>query len=281
METASNILPKIIWFLWFQGYEKAPYVVKKCLASWRENNPGWKIVFLEEQNLKEYIDTKEIIGGNDSYVSRQALSDIIRINLLKKYGGVWVDSTCFCCNPLDDWLDSYMNNGFFAFDRPRIDVPISSWFLASCLGSQLTSAYCEEVNSYWSKNCFSNQNNMIGKLYRVIFEIIFKHINCESTIFLFLCQFVKKFKIYPYFWFHHVFAFLIMNNNVCKKEWRSIKKYSADIPHKLQHFGLFKPLSEQIKMTIDEKRDPLYKLTWRYDENEYTPTCTLSYLLEH
>ena len=131
MKEKSHEVPKIIWFLWFQGIENAPYLVKKCLSSWKKHNPGWEIRFLDDTNVKQYIDIEHIIQKNHRHVSKQVLSDLIRINLLKEYGGVWVDSTCFCCQPLDEWLDSYMSEGFFAFHRPGIDRPISNWFLVA------------------------------------------------------------------------------------------------------------------------------------------------------
>ncbi|OQX73377.1 MAG: hypothetical protein B6D64_13895, partial [Bacteroidetes bacterium 4484_276] len=103
----SNI-PKIIWILWLQGFEDAPDVVKRCLASWKKHNPTWKINLLDETNIKQFIDVHAIIGRNYKEISKQALSDVIRINLLSKFGGVWTDATCFCCKPLDEWLGSYI-----------------------------------------------------------------------------------------------------------------------------------------------------------------------------
>ncbi len=87
----------------------------------------------------------------------------IRINLLAKYGVVWADATCYCCKPLDDWLDNYVASGFFAFRNPGNDKPISSWFLASAKNCKLILKYCKTVNNFWSKNRFTNQENSIGK----------------------------------------------------------------------------------------------------------------------
>lgn len=280
MKKDKQELPKIIWFLWFQGLKKAPYVVKKCLASWKIHNPEWKVIFLSEKSIKEYINLEEIMGENYQYASKQALSDIIRINLLKKYGGVWVDSTCFCCKPLDSWLNNYMTTDFFAFYRPNIDKPISSWFLVSYLDSQLTSKYCEETNLYWSKNCFSNQKNKIAKFCVKRITRVIKNISYKLPGFFTFFLLTKPFKVYPYFWFHYIFVSIIKTDKSCHKEWEAMNKYSASIPHKLSHYGFFNPLSEQIKSYIDKKKAPLYKLTWKYDESNYKKDCTLYYLLE-
>ena len=37
-------------------------------------------------------------------ITLQSRSDIIRLALLNRYGGVWADSTMLCLEPLDRWL---------------------------------------------------------------------------------------------------------------------------------------------------------------------------------
>ena len=280
MEKINKKVPKIIWFLWFQGIEKAPSVVKKCLASWKAYNPEWKMILLDEKSLSEYLEIKKLVGKNYQYISKQSLSDLIRINLLKKFGGVWVDATCYCCKPLDDWLPNYMSTGFFAFYKPGIDRPISSWFLASSLNSKITLRYCNEVNKYWSKNHFSNQEKKIGKFIVTHLQSLMKHTRYETTKFKFLFFIMNILKVYPYFWFHYIFALIIRKDKSFKKKWESTNKYSADIPHRLQQFGLFKPLSDSIKLCIVEKKDPLYKLKWKNNDNEYFKDNVINYLLE-
>ena len=119
MKEANTDVPRRIWCMWLQGLDKAPDIVKKCWASWEKYNPDWQLVLLDESNLEQYVPVQEIIGENREYISRNHLSDIIRINLLAKYGGVWVDATCFCCVPLDKWLGRYATSGFFAFGSPN------------------------------------------------------------------------------------------------------------------------------------------------------------------
>ncbi len=275
----NSKVPKIIWILWFQGFDNAPYVVKKCLASWKKYNPDWKINLLEEANISEYINLNELVGKNVQEITKQALSDVLRINLLEKYGGVWTDATCFCNKPLDEWLSSYMGSGFFAFRNPENDRPISSWFLASAKNCQLTSKYCEIVNNYWDRNRFTNQNNRIGRFASTHFENRIKLSDYKSKRFRKLFFAIKILKMFPYFWFHYLFAKTIEKDKASKELWGSAKKYSADIPHKLLSSGLFKPLSDELKHTIDTREDPLYKLTWKYTETEFVKGCTLDYLL--
>jgi hypothetical protein len=54
------------------------------------------------------------------------------MELLRRHGGVWADATCYCLQPLAEWLPSKLAPaGFFAFDRPAPDRMLASWFLAA------------------------------------------------------------------------------------------------------------------------------------------------------
>jgi mannosyltransferase OCH1-like enzyme len=101
-DSSSEKNPGIIWIMWRQGFANAPKLVQKCLESWRRHNPGWQIVLLDEQSVRRYLNLNEIIGKNQEKITVQAISNIVRINLLANFGGVWVDATCFCCQPLDE-----------------------------------------------------------------------------------------------------------------------------------------------------------------------------------
>lgn len=49
-------IPKILWMLWLQGMDNAPYVVQKCAESWKKQNPNWEIRYLDENTVKDYLD---------------------------------------------------------------------------------------------------------------------------------------------------------------------------------------------------------------------------------
>ena len=47
---------KNIFIYWAQNFKNAPYIVKKCLESWKLKNPDWNIIELNDENLKNYIN---------------------------------------------------------------------------------------------------------------------------------------------------------------------------------------------------------------------------------
>ena len=115
---------------WHQGWNNAPDIVKRCAATWQEHNPTWDINLLDAATIREKIELPPAV--KTLKLPLPALSDVIRLCLLKKYGGVWADATLWCVRPLDDWINSVCApSGFFAYDKPGPGRPISSWFLAA------------------------------------------------------------------------------------------------------------------------------------------------------
>jgi len=278
MTETSTEVPRRIWFMWLQGLDGAPEIVKRCWASWEKYNPDWDLVLLDENNLERHVPVHEILGKNREHMSGAALADVARINLLANYGGVWVDATCFCCMPLDEWLGGYTRSGFFAFGRPKSDRLLSSWFLASSAGCELTRKFCEAVNSFWSTNRFPNQNTTRAVVSRAILRRV---LNRDPRLIRlwFSTAASKVLRVYPYPWFHYLFTEVVRRDERCEQIWGQTEYFSADIPHKLQSSGLLEPIPEDLEHDIDARKDPLYKLTWKYDENRCVEGSTLDYLL--
>lgn len=231
---------KVIYLYWGQKFINAPYIVKKCLLSWKLKNPSWKIIELDDNNLNDYINIEKEIP-NIKYLTYTSYSDIIRIFLLEKYGGCWCDSTTFCNQSLDKWLYKNISSGFFGYYKPRKTRLVSSWFL-----------YCEK-------------NNYIIKKWK------------EETV----LYFKNRENINSYFWFHNLFTKLYLSNDKFKSIFDLTPKISAYNPHYLEKKGFLDKLSNKIKNHIRKIKTPIYKLSTKYNHDEYNKKCNLYYLLNY
>lgn len=87
-----------VWICWWQGEAHAPEIVKKCLRSIRENLPEDKadIRVITFENYNEYVFFSDSIVKrfHDGALSLTHLSDVLRAQLLCRYGGLWLDATC-------------------------------------------------------------------------------------------------------------------------------------------------------------------------------------------
>ena len=94
-----------IWYCWLQGEDKLPPLIQCCYESLKMNAGNYKICFINEENISDYITLpKHIIekfrGGG---ITKIHFSDILRANLLYNYGGLWIDSTILVTEPLEKY----------------------------------------------------------------------------------------------------------------------------------------------------------------------------------
>ncbi|NOE35823.1 hypothetical protein GS627_18960 [Ruegeria sp. HKCCD7318] len=152
--SAPHKIPKIIWIYWNQGEEKAPEIVKHCIASWRNQNPAWEVHVLDENSVEKIT----VLTHNPADLPVQSYADLLRLTLLNEYGGVWADATTYCLSPLDQWLPPLAQRGFFAFtwtrnDRwfiwPGVRRSLTNWFLAAEPKGNLISRWAEASFDYW------------------------------------------------------------------------------------------------------------------------------------
>ena len=274
------ILPKKIWILWLQGEADMPFVVRNCYSSWKKQNSAYEVTLLTENNISDFIDVDGRILNNP-VITKQALSDIIRVLLLEKVGGVWVDATCFCTKPLDDWLPSAMTFDFYAFQKPGVDRLISSWFLASVPKGALISAYKKKVMDYWLKSDIEVQFGGSSGVTDANNKSMQRLRNTDAMSWAFINRFhieayIKKTS--PYFWFHYLFALVLHSDVKVKEAWFKQNSLSADIPHFLIFKGLNKLVTDDLNQYIDSNSAPLYKLNWRVEEADLEYNCVLNYL---
>ncbi|MEX0628412.1 MAG: capsular polysaccharide synthesis protein [Cucumibacter sp.] len=141
-------VPRHIWMLWQQGWDKAPALVQACARSWAQRNPGWELHLLDDATLDEYAPGYRGIPAPGA--RRPARANLARVSLLCEHGGVWADATLFCSRGLDDWLPGVWDAGFFMFTFPRPYRPSDNWFIASAPNSWLLAAMRNIFTQYWS-----------------------------------------------------------------------------------------------------------------------------------
>lgn len=144
-----------IWVCWLQGFETAPDLVKVCVERIKQQLNKYNIVLLDESNYKDYVTLPDYIVTkyNCGVISRAHFSDILRIWLLNKWGGVWIDSTVYCTvNELPSYVTSNSLFVYSSFTLSRIgDNKISSWMLAAKPHNKIISATKILLEEYWKR----------------------------------------------------------------------------------------------------------------------------------
>lgn len=124
-----------IWVCWYSGIENAPELVRRCIESIYEHANGHPVNLVTQYNLDSYIDIPSIFKErlNNKEMRLAHFSDVLRIYLLEKYGGLWLDATIFCKKDLPE---QYFTENFFtckSFARTPGCVSQNQW-TTFCIG---------------------------------------------------------------------------------------------------------------------------------------------------
>lgn len=270
------MLERRLWVLWFQGYERASEGVRRCIDSWRDKNPGWEVTLVTNENVRQWVSAELIDHPRLGSLPDAARSDLIRLDLLSRFGGVWADASCWCSMPLDSWIDGCVEPaGFFAFswlDRPApfptlrkttvggftANSLISSWFLAATRGHLLVERHYGELRDYWAENSFSNERHRI--LRRLLDELLTRN---DRTTQWYVSPFVARvLRISPYFAFHYHFNKIVTHDRRCRALWDQMTRLSAVEPHLPQQLGLRSPMTDRELEALAKSTAPVFKLSW-------------------
>ncbi len=143
-----------IWMMWYQGIDNAPPIVQSCIQSVILNRAKHSVYIIDKYNLEKYIKLPSYIKEkfNNGTFSITHLSDIVRMGLLLKYGGYWIDSTYFVNTPL-----TKVNTNFYSlktnicFSHPFIKCLWTGNFLAVPPNSFLVTYSYIAFLVYWKK----------------------------------------------------------------------------------------------------------------------------------
>lgn len=121
-------IPKILHFCWFGKGEKSE-LIKKCIASWKQELSDYKIMEWNEENfdihMNEYVE-QAYYHGKYAFVS-----DFVRLYALFEYGGIYLDTDVEVIKNFDEFLD---DNGFCGFEDKEL---VSTAVIGAKKGNEL------------------------------------------------------------------------------------------------------------------------------------------------
>ena len=150
----SSQIPKQIWICWWDGIDIMPPVVKACYNSVLRHANDFRVTVITKDNIGDFISIpdhiqKKIKSGR---ITITHLSDIIRMLLLDKYGGIWFDATVLVTGAIN-----FDNMSFFTIRRDFGGRNISRQrWTGNCIGGtpkhHLFGFMSEFFREYWKKH---------------------------------------------------------------------------------------------------------------------------------
>lgn len=153
----DSFIPPIIWTYWSGSHSSS---AEACLASLVSTNQDFSVIVLNDKNLRDYLPDFPAIPDN-LYI--QLVSDLIRLSLLEKYGGIWVDHSIIVNDSLHWIIDTAKNSKaevvcFYnehpsAYKKDHSRPIIENGFIAAIKGSGFITHW---LNNF--QNCIFSNN---------------------------------------------------------------------------------------------------------------------------
>ena len=172
--SSSYTLPKIIWMYW--DTPELPKLIQQIQTYNRPKLEGWDIRFLNNTLLPNYIHNEEYPKNYNS-LKHQHQADWIRMNLLSKHGGCWMDASIIVNDP--DALNrlhrqsvarqshftgfSYRNNEANSISDRNISLYIENWFIMAPVDSIIIREWYHEYHKAVEMGFVAYKHNLTNE----------------------------------------------------------------------------------------------------------------------
>lgn len=145
-----------IWYCWLQGENNMPEIPTLCLESIKKHSNEHPIYIITFDNHKRYVELPAFIITlyETKKIKAAHFSDILRMALLYKYGGAWIDATIFLSKDISEEIFTYP---FYSIKTEEEGYYISrcrwsGFFLAGMKRNPIFGALLELYYAYLKEN---------------------------------------------------------------------------------------------------------------------------------
>lgn len=159
-----------IWQFWDNPEgQKTPEIVKMSIESVRKFKENFDHKILDNSTIGNYTDLPGYVfdGFRKKQMDYAHFSDLLRLNLLKNHGGIWMDATDYMTNFIPEYI---INQDFFVFLTGELThFPYS--FMQNCfIRAKKSSFLCDS----WYRMCVEFWKNETETLDYFQHQLMFK-----------------------------------------------------------------------------------------------------------
>lgn len=173
-QRGESVSKEYVWVCWFQGLENAPQLVKDCYSSIQHWLPDKEIVLITEENYQQYVTFPEHIirKWKKGIITNTHFSDILRLELLIKYGGLWLDATTYLTGRLPKYITE---TEFFVYRNGWMDmemINMGSWLIYSKSSNNIVLQKTRDLlYHYWKKYDFMKNYFLMHMFFRMVTDV--------------------------------------------------------------------------------------------------------------
>lgn len=246
---------RTIHIYWDQGFPSAPELVNRISDLWELAAPGWRVHRYSAADVDEHL---RAYGLDIEELTVQIRSDIFRLHLLKREGGLWVDATVLPTKQSAMWLNCVADSELFMFQKPFPDRLVSTWLIyAQKKDNLLINAWLSGVLTYFTERKRRPLDEVSfpeRALTHAIRRIAPHH--CANPRLGYLTS------GFPYFIAHYILARASRTGTNLSKLLAEMPYVPADTAHLLQRQLRSKgPSMQGLGLLLSS--GPVHKLTWK------------------
>jgi len=258
-------IPRIIWFFWHGGLETAPTIVRICFTSWVQQNPDYSVILVTGESV-EYVECMSSFRRSEQ-IPIQKQSNLLRLHLLNKHGGVWVDATLFCRRPLSEWLPREQKLGaLFCENYPsRRDRAVANFFIAAIPQHPLLIEWHQATSDFFGRPL----RHKLSTDHQGLITKVGKYLALRRWTDGFWTSALNRYllRIYPYFIHHYLFARLIRRRSGLRALWEASGKIRLGSWPLTFNSVLSRgtPLTTRsLDVVMEAPETPFFKVTYRH-----------------
>jgi hypothetical protein len=147
-------IPKCIHQIWL-GPKTLPSYFKRYQRSWMEHHPNWEYRLWTDKDVEDLdFEMKDLYNRSTNYGEK---SDILRAEILDRFGGLYVDVDVENIRPFDELNEKY---DFYAglepphegnFTSPSPHLVVSDALIGSCKAHPIIKAWKERIRLKWDE----------------------------------------------------------------------------------------------------------------------------------
>lgn len=141
---AGSFGPFPVFAYWADGEEAAPPLVRACLEQLRRVHPETHVLDAAAAEAAVRLPAAALAGIGDRPAHR---SDLLRVALLERFGGMWIDATAYVPAPIGDAVEAALDAGVLV--ERWSPERIANWFIAARAGNPLVALLRAALEAWW------------------------------------------------------------------------------------------------------------------------------------
>lgn len=157
-----------VFTFWNSPVDQAPPLVQACIAQQRRLHPD--LVVLDGASARELVEIPDAVAHALEKDRPAHFSDYVRVSVLDRYGGIWVDATCWAPASLPAAVSPLLSAGAL---YPRwTRHQIGNWFIAAVPRTPLIRLQRLALEAWWTSRLDLPDYFLFHRIFEVLLDLV-------------------------------------------------------------------------------------------------------------